>query len=106
MKRFKLVRTELGTIKEDVMTSGNDWQCENCGDHPNSFVGNMPSSSGKCPATGYNHVWEMIEKGPTSSSTWQCKKCGSHPNSFVGDRPSSSGKCPATGFKHVWKKIG
>lgn len=35
------------------------WQCRNCGAHPYAFSGGRPASGGKCPVTGYNHVWEQ-----------------------------------------------
>lgn len=87
------------------MASGSEWQCSNCGDHPSSFVGDKPSSGGKCAASGFNHVWEYVEEGPTNSRNWQCRKCGTYPTSWVGSRPSSGGKCPATGYKHVWTRL-
>ena len=83
------------------MANGMEWQCRNCGEHPSSFVGDKPSTGGKCPA-GSNHVWMRVPEGTTNSRDWQCMNCGEHPSSWVGKRPSSSSKCPATGFKHVW----
>lgn len=86
------------------MANSSEWQCRKCGEHPSSFVGDTPSTNGRCPA-GNNHVWMRIPEGPTTSSKWQCIHCGAHPSSYVGKRPSSGSKCSATGFKHVWELL-
>lgn len=84
------------------MANSNEWQCVNCGDHPSSFIGEKPSSSGRCQANGAKHVWDKIECGSTNPRDWACKYCGTKPSSFVGNKPSSGAKCSSTGVKHVW----
>lgn len=81
------------------MSMYQEWQCRNCGEHPNSFRGNIPSPS-PC-RNGGSHVWMRVPEGPIQSAKWQCMRCGMHPSSFVGHRPAL-GSCKATGNKHVW----
>lgn len=51
------------------MANSSEWQCRKCGEHPSSFVGDTPSTNGRCPA-GNNHAWMRIPEGPTTSSKW------------------------------------
>lgn len=84
------------------MSKYQEWQCRNCGDNPQTFVGNTPGT-GKC-RNGGNHVWMRVPEGPIQSRAWQCLRCGAHPAAFVGHRPCS-GRCKVTGNKHVWVLI-
>ena len=86
------------------MADSAEWQCRNCGEHPSSFVGDKPSTRGRCSVSG-NHVWMRVPEGTTNTRDWQCMHCGEHPSSFVGHRPASRGRCSGTGNKHVWIQL-